>query len=134
MTKQEIKNLTLSIYEWFNQISDIKNSLQRSDLEKYFTSDFVMQLNDKIITYDYDSLLHHFNAFRENGYKLDVRLPLQEIIISDDHQKCVARYEIFKTLSCGVISEIKVIAIWHLSNDGRMQRMNEVVCFDNSSL
>ncbi|MFN7039274.1 MAG: hypothetical protein ACK4OM_06905 [Alphaproteobacteria bacterium] len=128
MNNQEILNLVTDIYLWFNKISDPKNSFVEQDLNKYFTSDFIMQLNDKIICSGQESLYQHFEEFRKGGAILKVQIPFEEIIISEDQKKCIVRYNInIENLSSEVIKQIKVIAIWHISNNQKLQRMNEVV-------
>ena len=131
MTNQAIINLITSMYMWFNQISDPTIQFQKADLEKYFTPSFVMQMNDKIITQDYLSLSSHFEEFRNSGSLLKIIMPFQEFFISEDKKKCVVRYNISKTTKDGKSHIIKVIAIWHVSQDGRLSRMNEVVNFEN---
>ncbi len=131
MTNQAIINLITSMYMWFNQIADPAIPFQKADLEKYFTPTFIMQMNDKIITQDYMSLFSHFEEFRSSGSLLKIVMPFQEFFISEDKKKCVVRYNINKTTKDGKNHIIKVIAIWHISQDGRLNRMNEVVNFEN---
>jgi len=88
-------------------------------------------MNDKIITQDYMSLFSHFEEFRSSGSLLKIVMPFQEFFISEDKKKCVVRYNINKTTKDGKNHIIKVIAIWHISQDGRLNRMNEVVNFEN---
>lgn len=129
MNKQEIITLITNTYVWFNKISDPEVKFCLDDLKNYFTPDFIMELNDKEITSDYNSLYEHFEEFRQSGDILKVQFPLQEIIISDDQKKCVAKYNITKTIRNHPDITIKVIAIWHLSEDEKLKRMNEVVHF-----
>lgn len=130
MNNDAVKELINATYTWFNQIADPKMVLRQTDLERYFTPEFIMQTNDEIITEGYDSLLSHFEEFRESGSIFKVQLPLQEVIISDDKEKCVVRYNIDKMSPHDRENHnIKVIAIWHISQDDRLNRMNEVVYF-----
>lgn len=129
MTNQEITHLIQGVYKWFNKISDPGTSFNKNDLKQYFTPDFIMEMNDQIITWDEDSLFNHFEKFRKSGYKLEVQLPLQEVVVADDHKKCVARYHITKKSPDQKLHLIRIIAIWHLSGDQRFKRMNEVVHF-----
>lgn len=121
-----------NMYKWFNYIADPKQPFSKKDLEQFFTTDFIMQLNDQIITENHEDLWSHFNKFRDSGSIYSVVLPFEEIIVSQEAQKCVVRYKIFKYFLKKKIREIKVIAIWHKSSDGRLQRMNEVVHFSDS--
>jgi hypothetical protein len=129
MSNQQIINLITAVYMWFNQISDPAVPFQKADLEKYFTPTFIMDMNDKIITKDYNSLFNHFEKFRKSGSTFNVVIPFKEIVISEDKKKCVVRYNINKKTIDDKFYNIKVIAIWHISPDGRLNRMNEVVYF-----
>lgn len=133
MTNQGIISLVTAVYMWFNQISDPSAAFQKKDLEKYFTPDFIMDMNDSIATNDYDTLFEHFDKFRQSGYSLKVQYPFKEIFISEDGQKCTVRYSIIKTSPDNKEREIKVIAIWHIAADGRLKRMNEVVYFEGGA-
>jgi hypothetical protein len=127
-------NLVTAMYLWFNQIADPSVAFHVKDLEKYFSPDFVMQMNETILAEGYASLYEHFERFRRSGYHLEVQLPLKEVVLSDDKKKCVVRYAILKkSPDKATQTVIHVIAIWHLSEDGRLQRMNEVVAFDEKS-
>lgn len=130
-----ISNQTLlnNVYNFFNVITDFNNTFTIQDLKQYFNDDFVMQLNDKVIVSGIDELYKHFNNFKKPDYKIVVKLPLDEIVNSDDAQKCVARYTIEKeNLENGKKTAIKVIAIWHIKNE-KLSRMNEVVFFEEAS-
>lgn len=133
MTSQAIITMVTAVYMWFNQISDPSTEFHKKDLEKYFTPNFIMDLNDNIVTSDYDTLFKHFDKFREGGYSLKVQYPFKEIIVSEDKTKCTVRYSIIKTSPDNKSREIKVIAIWHISRDGRLKRMNEVVYFEEGA-
>lgn len=93
-----ISNQTLlnNVYNFFNVITDFNNTFTIQDLKQYFNDDFVMQLNDKVIVSGIDELYKHFNNFKKPDYKIVVKLPLDEVVNSDDAQKCVARYTIEK--------------------------------------
>jgi hypothetical protein len=86
-----------------------------------------MDMNDKVVTSDYDSLYAHFEKFRKSEAILEVQLPFKEVVYSDDLKKCVVRYNIKKCFKDKSEKNFEVLAIWHISNDGRLQRMNEVV-------
>ncbi len=133
MLSSSIVTLITGVYMWFNQIMNPMVPFQEADLEKYFTPDFVMEMNGKEITKDYASLFAHFKKFRENGAAINVEIPFRELVISEDKQKCVVRYDITKTYKDKLPQNIKVIAIWHISKDGRLSRMNEVVYFEDVS-
>jgi hypothetical protein len=129
MKSPEIVKLVNSMYEWFNQIMYSTASYEKGDLREFFTSDFVMDLNGKVIVSGDESLYEHFKKFRDSEFEICVKLPLEEVVVSHDYRKCVAKYTIFKDLR-----EIKVIAIWHLSDDRKLSRMNEVVYFGETSI
>ncbi len=134
MTNQEIISLITGMYMWFNQIADPNIQFKKGDLERHFTSNFVMEMNDKIITNDYETLFTHFEKFRKSGYQLQVQFPFQEVVISEDKKKCIVRYNILKISPANEKLPIKVIAIFHISNDKRLQRMNEVAYFDTEAI
>lgn len=128
LNAQEIINLVTSTYVWFNQIADPAQEFKHQDVAKYFSPDFVMQMNDQIKTSSYGDLTGHFDKFRQSGYVLKVQLPLDEIVVSEDDQKCVVRYLIEKQGKPPLESQkVHVIAIWHVDENGRLKRMNEVV-------
>lgn len=127
--KQSIIALIESVYQWFNQIADKNFAFKKEDLKKFFTTGFIMQLNDEIIVEGHSSLFEHFEKFRNSDYKMNIRLPLKEIFVSEDGDKCVARYSISKISADQTVQDIKVIAIWHITNK-LLSRMNEVVFFD----
>lgn len=129
MTESKIIELIVGMYTWFNIMTDPQASFSKTDLEKYFTPNFVMQMNDKIIVENYDSLYNHFEKFRKSGDQIKVG-DMQEIVVSGDLKKCVVRYQITKTAKDNKQHTIKVIAIWHISEDHRLERMNEVVVFE----
>jgi len=119
--------LIMDVYSWFNQIADPKVAYGRGDLEKYFTRDFTMQVNDNVVLEGYDNLFEYLSSFRKENKILHIHLPLEEIIISSDFRKCVARYNLTITLPSKNVEIFNVIAILHISNDHRLDRMNEVV-------
>ena len=126
ITSESIVERLFKVYEWFNTISNPSNSYHMKMLEEHFTPDFIMQMNGKIVTNDYESLYTHFDKFRKSGKLLTAHLPPEEIVVSDDHKKCVVRYRISES-GLGNQDNLNVIAIWHISKDGRFERMNEVV-------
>lgn len=130
MLKQEVLSLMTGMYIWFNRIAVPATDFKKEELEKYFTPDFVMDMNDRVMTSDYDSLYNHFEKFRKSDAVLKVQLPLKEVVFSDDLKKCVVRYNIKSHFKDDSVKNIEVIAIWHISDDGRLQRMNEVVCLE----
>lgn len=131
MTNQAIINLITAVYMWFNQIADPSAVFNMKDLEQFYTPDFVMDMNDNItVQGGYESLFKHFQKFRSAEFRVEVQLPFQEIVISDDKKKAIVKYNIFKIFPENKIQKVKVIAIWHISKDGRLQRMNEVVHFE----
>jgi hypothetical protein len=131
MASQQLINIVTAFYLWFNQIAVPENHFNKEDLEKYVTPDFVMQMNDKIVTRDYHSLYRHFLKFRQSGTIINITMPFDEVVISEDKKKVVIRYGVSKKFPTGEIQNSKVIAIWHIADDGRLQRMNEVVFFNN---
>lgn len=125
---QEIINLVTSTYMWFNQIADPTQEFKHQEVAQYFSPDFVMQMNGVIKTSSFENLTRHFDKFRQSGYILKVRLPLDEIVVSEKDQKCVARYIIEKQGKPPLPHQtIQVIAIWHIDGKGKLKRMNEVV-------
>lgn len=126
MQKDEVIALINETYEWFNTISNPLNPFDIADLQKRFEPNFIVEMNDEFIIKDYASFFNHFNDFRNSGSSIKIHLPLQEIVVSDDKCKCVARYNITKicedTRSC-----LKVMTIWHISENKRLKRMNQVV-------
>jgi len=127
MLSNEASGLIKSVYAWFNQTMLSGAVLNYADLKEYFAPNFVMQLNDEIIAKDHESLYLHFKKFKDSGATMRVKMPLDEMIVSEDYKKCIARYHIEKITTDNSVYDIEVIAIWHINNQKKLERMNEVV-------
>jgi len=131
----DIVTFIAGFYFWFNQLTQPAFQVSMEDLHKYFTPDFVMDINSEVIPQNYDSLFKRFSSFHNSGDRIEIKLPLEEVVVSADKKKCVVRYNIVKTSPDHTKQTMRAIAIWHIKAENkdkhgikyRFERMNEVV-------
>lgn len=122
----EIKQLMVKTYEWFNYSVDPKNPLDRIHLKGMVIENFLWKSSEDIWAYNYESLCAVIQELREGDFLLTIELPFQEIIISEDHATCVLRYKAYKKYYAGSLHIEQIIAIFDITAEGKLSRIQEV--------
>ncbi|WGL59804.1 hypothetical protein QEJ31_14835 [Pigmentibacter sp. JX0631] len=115
-----------NMMQWFNYIADKRNPFIKSDLEKYFTPNFIMRMNGNIKVTGYDELYNHFQGFRDSELLIQVSLPFEQVVIPKNPKKLVTKYTLNAYKKGELDQIIWDLAIWTFSNDNRIEYMDEV--------
>jgi len=116
-------NLLLNFYQWFNVLGATKQSIQLSDIQRFFAPNVELFHNGVKVASKPKGFYKRYHFLRKYIIRLQVELPFQDIIVQDD--KVIIRYVLKVTKRKSPMERHQAISIFQFK-DGKIIRWWEV--------
>lgn len=123
---QKIRQLVSSYYDWINYMGNPKNPVTIDQVSKHCALNMQFYTNGKLVGNGENKFFQNrVNAVRQKYKLLQVKLPLQEVLVEDN--KAAVNYIVTLTDQDGTTHDLAYIALIQFNKAGKITRYYEVL-------